>query len=149
LGRQIVGVLDEEPVERDVVGAGAAVAEAGDHGVGAQPPGVVQVFLGCWSRIGCSGSGVAAYLADEDADVYNITDLENFPLPSHWKTALMPGRVIASSLALFPAVEALARRHGHPDVLDARGNDIELIHTFADKAAPRPPKVTWIAWEAP
>jgi hypothetical protein len=56
-------------------------------------------------------------------------ELENFPLPEHWNTALMPARVCARSLGLFAAVEALARHQGHADVLDAWGSDIELIRT--------------------
>jgi predicted nucleotidyltransferase len=63
-------------------------------------------------------------------------ELENFPLPDYWSTALMPARVSASSLPLFAAVEALARHHGHADVLDAWGTDIELIRTFAEGAVP-------------
>jgi predicted nucleotidyltransferase len=63
-------------------------------------------------------------------------ELENFPLPNSWNTALMPDRVGAAALRLFPAVETLARQHGHADVLDSWGSDIDLIRTFADAAAP-------------
>lgn len=63
-------------------------------------------------------------------------ELENFPLPDSWNTALMPDRVGAAALRLFPAVENLARQHGHADVLDSWGSDIELIRTFADAVAP-------------
>ncbi|MER7275370.1 nucleotidyltransferase domain-containing protein [Dactylosporangium sp. NPDC000244] len=58
-------------------------------------------------------------------------ELEQFPLPGDWNAALMPERVFAQAFALFPAVEALARHHGHADVLDAWQSDIELIRTFA------------------
>jgi hypothetical protein len=58
-------------------------------------------------------------------------ELENFPLPTFWNTALVPANVVANPLRLFPAVEALARQHGHADVLDAWGSDIELIRAFA------------------
>jgi predicted nucleotidyltransferase len=58
-------------------------------------------------------------------------ELENYPLPDSWTDALMPARVATASLRLFPAVEALARRHGHADVLDGWGSDIELIRAFA------------------
>jgi predicted nucleotidyltransferase len=58
-------------------------------------------------------------------------ELENYPLPESWTDALMPARVATASLRLFPAVEALARRHGHADVLDGWGSDIELIRAFA------------------
>jgi predicted nucleotidyltransferase len=62
-------------------------------------------------------------------------ELESFPLPGHWNTALMPDRVRTASLRLFGAVETLARRHGHADVFEGWGSDIELIHAFADAAA--------------
>ncbi len=64
-------------------------------------------------------------------------ELENFPLPGPWNTALRPGSVVAGSLRLFTAVEALARRRGHADVLDAWGSDIALIRGFAEGAGPR------------
>ncbi|MFG2043855.1 hypothetical protein [Dactylosporangium sp. NPDC048998] len=69
-------------------------------------------------------------------------ELDNFPLPDSWNTALAPARVVARSLALFPAVEALVRRHGHADVLDAWGSDIELIRSFAEGAGSEPLEVT-------
>jgi hypothetical protein len=59
-------------------------------------------------------------------------ELESFPLPDPWTDALMPDQVGTASLRLFPAVETLARRRGHADVLDGWGSDIELIHAFAD-----------------
>ncbi|MGX6606131.1 nucleotidyltransferase domain-containing protein [Micromonosporaceae bacterium Da 78-11] len=59
-------------------------------------------------------------------------ELENFPLPGQWTAALMPDEVRTASLRLFPAVESLARRNGHADVLESWGNDIELIRTFAE-----------------
>ena len=58
-------------------------------------------------------------------------ELESYPLPDPWNTALMPDRVGTASLRLFPAVETLARRHGHADIFDEWGSDIELIHAFA------------------
>jgi hypothetical protein len=64
-------------------------------------------------------------------------ELEHFPLPGDWNAALMPTRVFAQASGLFPAVEALARHHGHTDVLDAWGSDFELIRTFAAGAARR------------
>jgi hypothetical protein len=57
-------------------------------------------------------------------------ELEQFPLPGDWNTALMPARVSAQPFRLFPAVEDLARHHGHADVLDAWGSDLELIRTL-------------------
>ncbi|MGI5175768.1 nucleotidyltransferase domain-containing protein [Dactylosporangium sp. CA-152071] len=63
-------------------------------------------------------------------------ELTNFPLPAFWNTALAPGRVATHALGLFPAVDTLARQHGHGDVLDAWGSDIELIRTFAEEAEP-------------
>jgi predicted nucleotidyltransferase len=63
-------------------------------------------------------------------------ELQSFPLPDGWNTALMPERVATGSLRLFPDVESLARRRGHADVLEGWGSDIDLIHTFADAAAP-------------
>jgi predicted nucleotidyltransferase len=69
-------------------------------------------------------------------------ELDNFPLSAYWNTALMPARVVARSVALFPAVEALARGHGHADVLDAWGSDIELIRAFAEAAGSEPLEVT-------
>ena len=59
-------------------------------------------------------------------------ELERFPLPDRWNAALMPDRVRTASLRLFPAVEALARRRGHADVLAEWGSDIELIRAFAE-----------------
>ena len=59
-------------------------------------------------------------------------ELDTFPLPHPWNTTLTPARVAAQPLVLFPAVEALARRHGHTDVLDAWGSDIELIRVLAE-----------------
>ncbi|OJF09688.1 hypothetical protein BG844_36065 [Couchioplanes caeruleus subsp. caeruleus] len=61
-------------------------------------------------------------------------ELESFPLPGDWNTALMPDRVRTASLRLFPAVETLARCHGHAEVLEGWGSDIELIHAFAEAA---------------
>ena len=65
-------------------------------------------------------------------------ELEHFPLPGDWNAALMPARVFAQAFGLFPMVEALARHHGHTDVLDAWGSDIELIRTFAAGAGSPP-----------
>lgn len=62
-------------------------------------------------------------------------ELESFPLSGLWSTVLMPDRVRPASLGLFPAVETLARRHGHADVFEGWGSDIELIHAFAEAAA--------------
>ncbi|MBB2948790.1 putative nucleotidyltransferase [Actinoplanes lutulentus] len=62
-------------------------------------------------------------------------ELENFPLPGHWTTALMPDRIRTASLRFFPEVEILARRNGHAEVFDGWGSDIELIRTFAEAAA--------------
>jgi hypothetical protein len=62
-------------------------------------------------------------------------ELESFPLPGPWNAALMPGLVRTASLRLFPAVESLARGHGHAGVLDGWGSDIELIRAFAVAAA--------------
>jgi hypothetical protein len=64
-------------------------------------------------------------------------ELENFPLPESRNTMLMPARVPTSALRLFNQVEALARRHGHANVLDAWGVDIELIRNFAEATLPR------------
>jgi predicted nucleotidyltransferase len=63
-------------------------------------------------------------------------ELETFPLPGRWNAALMPDRVGTASLRLFPAVETLARSHGHADVLEGWESDIELINAFADGDAP-------------
>jgi hypothetical protein len=65
-------------------------------------------------------------------------ELDTFPLPHFWNTALTPARVAAKPLALFLAVEALARCHGHADVLDAWGSDIELIRAAAKRAGSEP-----------
>jgi Nucleotidyltransferase domain len=59
-------------------------------------------------------------------------ELEKFPLPGRWNSVLMPEHVGTASLRLFPAVETLARHHGHAGVLDAWGGDIELIRTVAE-----------------
>ncbi|MEU7874805.1 nucleotidyltransferase domain-containing protein [Dactylosporangium sp. NPDC049140] len=69
-------------------------------------------------------------------------ELEHFPLPGDWNAALMPTRVFAQASGLFPAVEALARHHGHADVLDAWGSDIELIRTFAAGPGSLPPRIS-------
>jgi predicted nucleotidyltransferase len=66
---------------------------------------------------------------------YLLWELESFPLPGHWNTALMPDRVRTASLRLFPAVETLARCNGHAEVFEGWGRDIELIRAFADAAA--------------
>ncbi|GAA1768087.1 nucleotidyltransferase domain-containing protein [Luedemannella helvata] len=63
-------------------------------------------------------------------------ELENFPLPDPWSVVLMPDQVRLAPLCLFPAVESLARRRGHADVLDGWGSDIELIRAFAGAAGP-------------
>jgi predicted nucleotidyltransferase len=55
-------------------------------------------------------------------------ELESFPLADGWNTALAPERVATDSPRLFPAVESLARRRGHADVLEGWGSDIELIY---------------------
>lgn len=65
---------------------------------------------------------------------YLSWELDGFPLPEPWNSALRPARAVARSLALFPTVETLARRRGHDDVLDGWGNDIELIRASAKKA---------------
>jgi predicted nucleotidyltransferase len=65
-------------------------------------------------------------------------ELEHFPLPGDWNAALTPARVFAQASGLFPAVEALARHHGHADVLDAWGSDLELIRAFAAGPGSRP-----------
>nr|WP_296071293.1 nucleotidyltransferase domain-containing protein [uncultured Actinoplanes sp.] len=65
-------------------------------------------------------------------------ELEHFPLPGPWATALLPDRVRTASLRLFPAVEALARRRGHADVVDAWGSDVGLIRSFAGSSTPPP-----------
>ncbi|MFC7532890.1 nucleotidyltransferase domain-containing protein [Actinoplanes sp. GCM10030250] len=59
-------------------------------------------------------------------------ELSAYPLPGSWNSALDPAALPAAALRLFPAVAALARDHGHGDVLDSWGSDIELIHTMAD-----------------
>lgn len=59
-------------------------------------------------------------------------ELDNFPLPPFWNAAVTPAQVAAQPLALFPAVEALARRHQHAEVLDAWGSDIDLIRVHAE-----------------
>ncbi|MDG4791180.1 hypothetical protein O7626_35670 [Micromonospora sp. WMMD1102] len=61
---------------------------------------------------------------------------ESFPLPDLWNAAFVPDRVGTASLRLFPAVETLACQHGHADVFEAWGSDIELIHAFVDTAVP-------------
>ena len=61
-------------------------------------------------------------------------ELENFPLPDPWNAELMPDRVRTASLRLFPAVEALARRHGHGEEIDSWGSDIDLIRGFASSS---------------
>jgi predicted nucleotidyltransferase len=62
-------------------------------------------------------------------------ELETFPLPEPWNTELRPDRVGTAALPLFPEVEALARHHGHGDVLDGWGSDIDLIRAFSAAAA--------------
>lgn len=59
-------------------------------------------------------------------------ELETFPLPGRWNTVLLPDRVRPAALRLFPEVETLARRHGHADVFEGWGSDIELIRAFAN-----------------
>ena len=61
-------------------------------------------------------------------------ELDRFPLSDFWDQELKPEHVVHNSLALFPAVEAMARRRGHGDVLDDWGADIDLIRAFADPA---------------
>lgn len=56
---------------------------------------------------------------------YLVWELENFPLPGDWNTALKPGPVRTAALGLFPAVKSLARGKGHADVLDSWGSDID------------------------
>jgi hypothetical protein len=58
-------------------------------------------------------------------------ELETFPLPGDWTAALMPARIAAGHLDLFPRVEVLARDRGHADVLDSWGTDIDLIRAHA------------------
>ena len=65
---------------------------------------------------------------------YLAWELATFPLPGDWTAALAPDRVAGAALALFPAVELLARQRGHAGVLDAWGADIDLIRKYAGTA---------------
>lgn len=56
---------------------------------------------------------------------YLAWELATHPLPGDWNTALTD--VADRALALFPAVERLARDNGHAGVLDGWGDDIDLI----------------------
>jgi predicted nucleotidyltransferase len=58
-------------------------------------------------------------------------ELATFPLPAPWTEALRPDRVRTAALRLFPAVETLARRRGHGDILEDWGSDIGLIRAVA------------------
>ncbi|SNY33569.1 nucleotidyltransferase domain-containing protein [Paractinoplanes atraurantiacus] len=62
---------------------------------------------------------------------YLAWELERFPLPEPWNTALRPDRVGTAALRLFPEVEALARRLGHGEEIDSWGSDIGLIRAAA------------------
>jgi hypothetical protein len=64
-------------------------------------------------------------------NTYLRWELETFPLPDDWNASLLPERLATGSLHLFPAVESLARRRGHADVLEGWGSDIDHIRAFA------------------
>jgi hypothetical protein len=75
-------------------------------------------------------------------------ELENFRARTTGTALSCRGRVLEPELGPFAPAGALARRHGHADVLERLGTDIELIHSHADKALPQPPEVTAAAREA-
>ena len=54
-------------------------------------------------------------------------ELATHPLPDPWNEALAPAYVADHPVELFPAVAELAVAHGHGDVLDEWGADIDLI----------------------
>ncbi|MCO8275885.1 nucleotidyltransferase domain-containing protein [Actinoplanes sp. TRM 88003] len=54
-------------------------------------------------------------------------ELATHPLPDPWNEALAPAYVAHHPVELFPAVADLARTHGHGDIIDDWGADIDLI----------------------
>ncbi|WP_328470009.1 nucleotidyltransferase domain-containing protein [Actinoplanes sp. NBC_00393] len=54
-------------------------------------------------------------------------ELSTHPLPGDWNVLLTPADLPTGALRLFPAIADLARRHGHSDVLDSWGTDLDLI----------------------
>jgi hypothetical protein len=64
---------------------------------------------------------------------YLAWELENFPLPQPWNDALAPGAVLGRAVSLFPAVARLARAHGHGEVLDSWGTDLDLVLAYASE----------------
>jgi predicted nucleotidyltransferase len=64
---------------------------------------------------------------------YLAWELEHFPLPQPWNDALAPGAVLGRAVSLFPAVTRLARDHGHGEVLDSWGTDVDLVLAYASE----------------
>lgn len=58
---------------------------------------------------------------------YLAWELASHPLPGEWNAGLAPDGLADRVIRLFPAVERLARRQGHGDVLDGWGADLALI----------------------
>ncbi len=65
---------------------------------------------------------------------YLAWELATYPLPPFWNEALAD--VAHRPVELFPAVEELARREGHGDVLDEWGGDLDLIRGGVTTPAP-------------
>lgn len=54
-------------------------------------------------------------------------ELETYPLGRPWEPATLPERVADDPAGLFGEIEALARRCGHGDVIDAWGDELTLL----------------------
>lgn len=54
-------------------------------------------------------------------------ELETFPLDAPWDAASLPERVAEDPGALFADLSRVARERGHGDVLDAWGDELDLL----------------------
>jgi Nucleotidyltransferase domain len=54
-------------------------------------------------------------------------ELENYPLGDPWDASTLPERLAAGPSGLFTDLELLARNRGHADVIDAWGDELNLL----------------------
>lgn len=58
---------------------------------------------------------------------YLVWELETYPLGEPWNARTLPQKLADNPSGLFPDLERLARECGHGDVLDAWGDDLNLL----------------------
>lgn len=58
---------------------------------------------------------------------YLCWELETYPLGEPWDAATLPARLADDPAGLLPDIEELARARGHGDVLEAWGDELDLL----------------------